>query len=209
MGAAGAGKSTFADIGKLYGWQTCSVSDGLRFLDADLCALSKQPEDRLNKEVLGYIFSTNLFYPTLKTDDFIDMWNANKHLYSQYQHIVHSNKRRKILQELGTYMREHYNPTIHVDGMIHWMKTRGGDDWIVSSVRYVNEIERLKSLGEYIPVIIERSNVEPLPLECQTHSSENEWKEWAKNNNSIVISGDSVYEFIRDTNDFFNLRGKV
>lgn len=96
---------------------------------------------------------------------------------------------RKIMQDLGQYMRD----TIHPDFWVNLLFDQyNGDSWLLPDMRHVNELERVKSYGG-LTIRVDR----PELAEDLSHKSETEWRD---------LPFDIV---IRNSHDLNHLRKEV
>jgi len=230
MGGAGSGKSTFSTIGTLYQWNTEQVGVGLKKIDkyiyktfTDIPSLTEtfinNPVEILESGVVTSSLSQEqikvmkdwfeeikMFYPKMYFRDFINIVSEGLNWYNNTPIIVHNGKRRNALQYIGTYMRDKYSPDIHIDGVVNYIYQTNYQNWVISSVRYLNEIEALQRASQSFKVVLINGSREPLTEEASQHPSETEWKSWITNHPGeyIIIDNDStLHNFIIKCSNYF------
>ena len=99
---------------------------------------------------------------------------------------------RKLLQQLGTEGgRESVHPNIWINAL--WANYKPSDNWVVTDVRFPNEVEAIKKRGGYI-IVLDRPSEEDL----DTHSSENSLKNYSfegYDNHANIINSGTLEDF--------------
>jgi hypothetical protein len=217
MGDAGSGKTTFTNTGEMYGWKRQQMGVGLKQIEAiayeayhkglltidmfDFLMLEGEKVDMIDT----YLKEAGKTNETSSSTLIEDVLNKALDYYVQNGINYHNGIRRAALQYIGTeIMRKQYGEDVHINGIIKWLKTQEGD-FIIESVRFVNEIEKLRDYADkFYPVVIERQDREPLGEKESQHRSETEWKQWSNKNEVITITNDgTIFNFNEKVNLFF------
>lgn len=203
MGNAAAGKTTFVQISKFYGYKTFEMADNLKLVEE---ALYDEYCDR------AYLRTSNanIYDIISKVYPNISMVDLSKRLfepmyewYADNDLVYHNHIRRNALQYLGTeIMRKEYGADVHINAMLEQINASDEGDIAIGSVRFINEIEALKkNASTFIPLIIDRDG--SLNVSESAHVSEKEWKKWTLANKSFVIPNkESLHYFIVNSSKF-------
>lgn len=205
IGPAAAGKSTFSAIAKLYGYNIYDISIGLK-------ALEQCTYDFFLNEGNFHNENEN-FHTCLKFYKQNYSWldKISIQMYSWYKTNplqIHNNKRRNALQYLGTeILRHQYGDTIHIDGLVNWIKDDKSDKIVVESIRFESEIQTLKNTYlDFHPLVICRKDM--MTEDLSSHISEQEWKRWSDNADpasfTIIQNDGSLHDYIIKSSSFLH-----
>lgn len=206
MGAAGAGKSTFTQLAKVCDFNTISISTNLHMVVNFLC----KTKNHENVHVLFNDYLINkLKYDFSDEEAYIISRDSIEYIRT-HKPIMHNGSRRNYLQHIGTEIMRGIKPDCHIDSVVNYMvENDNNTPWVVESVRFVNEIEKLRSIADrFTPLVIRRIDSEPLTADTCNHVSEKEWLSWVKENNlktcsiQTIENNGSKLKFISDSVSF-------
>ena len=113
---------------------------------------------------------------------------------------------RKLLQDKGTYYRQHFHPNYWIDLLYNTIKlhcSRGFDTFIISDVRYKNEAAFIKEIGGYIiRITAPERNLTRLKSESSKQYDK------IRNHKSETDLDDYKFEYVV-TNDFDNQKESI
>lgn len=221
MGDAGSGKSLFATVAALCGFQRIEMGCYLKKMETGLyhiheasltknCMLSSDimAELKLAREVYG-----------LTEDQVADVTEQFLWYVEENEPYIHNGLRRNYLQYLGTeIMRETLGQDCHIKAILNHIDNSAEDKWIVESVRFVNEIESLRESaggsildkGKFGLYVIKRDSREELKPDAAKHPSEVQWKKWLEvpANSRIafdIINDGTKAQFVKQSADMIQI----
>lgn len=154
-GAAGAGKDTASFLLTLLGYQKIAFADALKIEAYDLC-VNPTDEYRLRVQVeLGITLPLSLDQASSEQEK-IDIINRRKV------------ELRRLLQWHGTEFRRAQDPNYWLNLVRDKMAT---GRWVVSDMRFQNEVNMVRSIGGVIWLIQGRDDGY-----TPTHASETDWR---------------------------------
>lgn len=154
-GAAGAGKDTASFLLTILGYQKIAFADALKIEAYDLCVNPTEEYQRRVSDELG--ISLPLSLDTAHSEqEKIDIINRRKV------------ELRRLLQWHGTEFRRAEDPNYWINLVRNKMRT---GKWVVSDMRFQNEVNMVRESGGAIWLIEGRSDGY-----TPTHASETDWR---------------------------------